>query len=160
MGRHLSITHLPTFRPQYNSSAYFQTSNSLSTMTDDPNPPLTVTSLLSGISSMPPETKVKISTILGALVADAASLPLQWIYKDKDMEAIGHWKLAGDKVEGDSSPAFYPTSKCPFFSLPTGANSCYGDDTRTCLSAMADKEGDIDLAHVHQKVQDTFGAAD
>ena len=44
---------------------------------------VSVSQLISGIKAMPDETKRKMSAIIGAVVADAASLPLQWIYDDK-----------------------------------------------------------------------------
>ena len=44
---------------------------------------LSVSQLVSGIKAMPEPTKRKLSAIIGAVVADAASLPLQWIYDDK-----------------------------------------------------------------------------
>ena len=47
---------------------------------------VSVTQLISGIKALPEETKMKMSTVIGAIVADAASLPLQWIYDVKVMD--------------------------------------------------------------------------
>ena len=47
---------------------------------------VSVTQLISGIKALPEETKMKMSAVIGAIVADAASLPLQWIYDDKVMD--------------------------------------------------------------------------
>ena len=47
---------------------------------------VSVTQLISGIKALPEETKMKMSVVIGAIVADAASLPLQWIYDDKVMD--------------------------------------------------------------------------
>lgn len=44
---------------------------------------VSVTQLISGIKALPEETKMKMAAVIGAIVADAASLPLQWIYDDK-----------------------------------------------------------------------------
>jgi len=121
---------------------------------------LCVSELLSGISSMPQQSKAAIGAVVGAIVADAASLPLQWIYKDADMDSIGHWKLSGDVIAGDCSPAFYPSSKCPFFTVSTGANSCYGDEMKTCLAGLADQDGELDLDHIQKGIQEKFGAPD
>ena len=47
---------------------------------------VSVAQLISGIKALPEETKMKMAAVIGAIVADAASLPLQWIYDDKVME--------------------------------------------------------------------------
>ena len=47
---------------------------------------VSVTQLISGIKALPEETKRKMSAVIGAIVADAASLPLQWIYDVKVMD--------------------------------------------------------------------------
>jgi len=80
-----------------------------------------------GVAALPEEAKRRISSIIGAVVADAASLPLEWIYKDATMK----------EIVGDKNPEFWPESKCPFYSLPTGNLSCYGDELVTCLASMA-----------------------
>ena len=38
------------------------------------------------------QAKRRISSIVGAVVADAASLPLEWIYKDATMK-VNNWKI-------------------------------------------------------------------
>ena len=52
---------------------------------------VSVAQLISGIKALPEETKMKMAAVIGAIVADAASLPLQWIYDDKVMEDIHHY---------------------------------------------------------------------
>ena len=37
--------------------------------------------LVGGVAGLPDEAKRRISAVIGAVVADAASLPLEWIYK-------------------------------------------------------------------------------
>ena len=59
-------------------------------------------------------------------------VPLQWIY-DVD-------KLKG--IVGDKDPVFWHESKCPFFRVPTGRNSCYGDIVGVSLKSLVDKKGD------------------
>ena len=49
---------------------------------------VSVTQLVSGIKALPEETKMKMAAVIGAVVADAASLPLQWIYDDKVMDLM------------------------------------------------------------------------
>ena len=67
------------------------------------------------------------------MVADSASLPLEWIYKDATMKVYvdQSGRTAQDEFQeivGDKNPEFWPESKCPFYSLPTGSLSCYGDE--------------------------------
>jgi len=110
---------------------------------------VSVSQLISGIKAMPDETKRKMSAIIGAAVADAASLPLQWIYDDKKMK----------DVVGDKSPEFWPESNCPFFSLPTGSSSCYTDEMSTTLACMA-SDGNINTSNISKAIQTNFGASD
>jgi len=58
--------------------------------------------LIQMVASLPKETSRKISALVGAVVADAASLPLQWIYED--MENVGGWRVEGGEVVGGDSP--------------------------------------------------------
>ena len=44
---------------------------------------VSVGQLISGIRGLPEETSRKMAAVIGAVVADAPSLPLQWIYDDK-----------------------------------------------------------------------------
>jgi len=110
---------------------------------------VSVSQLISGIKAMPDETKRKMSAIIGAVVADAASLPLQWIYDDKKMKDI----------VGDKSPEFWPESNCPFFCLPTGSSSCYTDEMSTTLACLA-SDGNINTSNIATAIQTKFGAPD
>lgn len=108
---------------------------------------VSVTQLISGIKALPEETKMKMSVVIGAIVADAASLPLQWIYDDKKMK----------EVVGDKEPEFWPESHCPFFSLPTGSSSCYSDEMSSTLATMA-SDGGVNLGNLASSIQSVFGA--
>ena len=110
---------------------------------------LSVTELVSGIKALPEPTKRKMSAIIGAAVADAASLPLQWIYDDKKMK----------EVVGDKDPEFWPESHCPFFSLPTGSGSCYADEMSTALQSIANYEA-VNNDNITKAIQDKFGSPD
>jgi len=105
--------------------------------------------LVGGIAGLPDEAKRRISSIVGAVVADSASLPLEWIYKDATMK----------EIVGDKNPEFWPESKCPFYSLPTGSLSCYGDELITCLASMA-KTGQAETGKVQEAIVAKFGAPD
>jgi len=102
-------------------------------------------SLVKAVSQLPDPVKKRVSGVIGAVVADAASLPLQWIYNDSTMK----------EIVGDQNPEFWPECKCPFFTVPTGTNSCYNDEMRTCLGSLAAPETDVASA-----LQTFFGAPD
>ena len=56
--------------------------------------------------------------LLGATVGDAASRPLHWIYNEKKLKSY---------IKGKKEIAFFKENKCPFYSVPLGRNSGYGD---------------------------------
>jgi len=109
-----------------------------------------VSKLVLGVCAMPEEAKRKISCLLGAVVADAASLPLEWIYQDDKMTAI----------VGDNNPEFWPQSHCPFFSVPTGSVSCYTDEMLTTLDTLAHNDAMLDISKVSAAVKLKFGSPD
>ena len=66
---------------------------------------------------------------LGALVGDAAAMPLHWMYDDNLLRAA-----LGDRVD---TPLFFDTPSCPFYSTAdfpghytTGQASPYGEQAR------------------------------
>lgn len=70
--------------------------------------------------------------ILGSFVADAAAMPLHWIYNvSRVAELLGP---GGD-------PAFYPTPSCPFYKYPFGQFSPYGQQTFGYLGELASAVG-------------------
>jgi len=106
--------------------------------------------LVKGVADMPVVNKRKISAIIGALVADAASLPLEWIYKDDDMQ----------RIVGSENPEFWPKSHCPFYTLPTGSLSCYGDELKTSLSTLAESDSKLDTELMEKSIEKIFGSPD
>ncbi len=46
---------------------------------------------------------------------------------------------------GEKNPEFWPECKCPFFTLPTGRLSCYGDEVATTLRCLAQRDGEVDV---------------
>lgn len=109
---------------------------------------MSVSRLVGGVAGLPEEAKRRISAIIGAVVADAASLPLEWIYKDDTMTGI----------VGDKEPEFWLESKCPFYSLPTGNLSCYGDELTTTLASLAASDSNLNLPELQKTLQAKFGA--
>jgi len=111
---------------------------------------MSVSKLVAGVAAMPEEAKRKISCILGAVVADAASLPLEWIYKDSTMT----------EIVGDKNPEFWPESHCPFYTVPTGSISCYTDELLTTLDTLVKSDTELDISKVTAAVQTKFGSPD
>ena len=111
---------------------------------------MSVSKLVSGVAAMPEEAKRKISCIIGAVVADAASLPLEWIYKDDTMT----------EIVGEKNPEFWPESHCPFYTVPTGSVSCYTDEMLTTLDTLAKSDAELDISKVTAAVQAKFGSPD
>lgn len=58
-------------------------------------------------AKMPFNTNAAKNAIIGALTADAATMPLHWIYDHAKLEA-----LLGDKK---STPEFFDPPSCPFY---------------------------------------------
>jgi hypothetical protein len=106
--------------------------------------------LVDAVNALPDQAKKRVSVILGSVVADAASIPLTWIYKDATMK----------EIVGDENPEFWKESKCPFFKVPFGHNSCYGDETITSLKALAGNNGQVDLKTISSALQAFYGSAD
>lgn len=59
--------------------------------------------------------------------------PLHWIY-DQD-------KVASLIQKEKGIPDFYPTSQCPFYTVPVGSNSTYGDQLYVTLKNIAENKG-------------------
>lgn len=81
---------------------------------------------------------LRASTMLKAtLLADAATMPLHWIYNQNDL---------ANKV-GDGSAIFYDPPSCPFYSYPSGVLSPYGAEALPFVHSMAEL-GTFDFSHV------------
>ncbi|GBF88351.1 hypothetical protein Rsub_01063 [Raphidocelis subcapitata] len=68
--------------------------------------------------------------ILGAIVADAATMPLHWVYKPEVMADL--LKSKGR----ESTPEFYDPPSCPFYQMPLGTLSPYGAEVAALLGYM------------------------
>ena len=94
-------------------------------------------SLLDVAHQLPKTQQRKIASILGACVADAASRPLHWVYSMEALEKYLCKDKCGDiMIDRNIEPEFYPESRSPFYSLPTGENSCYFDITKAVLENL------------------------
>ena len=66
-----------------------------------------------------------------------AAQPLHWVYDGKDMQSA---------LEGLEYPEFRPTSANPFYDIPTGLQSPYGDQLMTMLESLVASGGDCTRA--------------
>jgi len=78
-----------------------------------------LSSLLAEVRALPLRNQRAIGAVVGACVADAAARPMHWLYDQEKLESY--------LVSGEKDPAFFPMSVSPFYTLPTGRNSCYFD---------------------------------
>ena len=69
--------------------------------------------------------------MLGAFVADAATMPLHWIYDTAALAA---------KVDG-GEPAFFEPPSCPFYNYEPGRLSPYGDEALALLESVVKRGG-------------------
>jgi hypothetical protein len=90
--------------------------------------------------------------VVGAAVADAACQPLHWNY---DVEALDA-KLA--REDRAAIPEFFPqTAKGnPYYSLPTGKQTCYGDQSHVLLRSIVACGGELDAQHFADAVAAFF----
>lgn len=93
-------------------------------------------------------TKRCVGAVVGSLVADASAMPVHWIYDGEKMKKV----LEDCKQQ----PEFLPESRCPFYRLPTGNNSSYGDQTFILLKSMAENKG-LNTDHYKKALYDGFG---
>lgn len=71
------------------------------------------------------------ASVLGALLADAATMPLHWIYDTGKVQSLLESK---GKVE---EPEFFPQPSCPFYNYSLGRLSPYGDEAYALLQYAA-----------------------
>lgn len=86
------------------------------------------------------------AALLGAITADAAAAPCHWVY-DKQ-------KLAG--IVGSADAAFFKGKPNPFYNIPIGANTCYGDQLTTIISCMSQNSGELDRMKAADRFYERF----
>ena len=84
------------------------------------------------------------SNTAGAFVADAATMPLHWIYDQDYVES--KVKPASEYSRG---PEFYSPPSCPFYNYGEGRQSPYGDEVVPIMLSLAEK-GHLDLEHCRE----------
>jgi len=107
------------------------------------------TELLSKLTLLPPLQCAAVGTILGSAVADAAARPLHWIYDQTELDKL---------FQQNRVPEFWPESRSPFYTLPTGARSCYNHVLMAGLEAFTEAQGEVDLEIYKKILNKNFGA--
>jgi len=107
-----------------------------------------ISAQLDAVAALPRAQERAVSSLLGAAVADAAARPLHWVY---DMELME--ELMKDGQDAD----FWPESMSPFYTLPTGARSCYNHVVMAGLQAFVEADGEADLDVYRAVIRRTFG---
>ena len=64
------------------------------------------------------------------------------------------------KIVDGKNPEFWHESKCPFYTLPNGAVSCYADEIITSLDSMAKNSKSFLVEKVNQDIETKFGTPD
>jgi len=77
-----------------------------------------------------------IGAIVGSIVADAASMPVHWIYDVGKLQT-----LLGDKV---ATPEFFDPPSCPFYQYELGRGTPYGEGVLHYLEFVAKHDGKFD----------------
>lgn len=105
--------------------------------------------LLTAVKKLDVVRQRKVAAVVGAAVADAAARPLHWVYDNNALQSY-----IRDVAD---TPEFFPENKSPFYSLPTGENSCYWDIAEASLTALA-TGGGYSYARVVEELVKSFGA--
>ena len=84
---------------------------------------------LQDLTRLPRASQRAVGAIMGAIVADAATRPFHWVYKQENIEeALSQ--------SSDDSLVFWPVSRSPFYNIPTGRRSCYSDECVCMLHSL------------------------
>ena len=65
-----------------------------------------------------------------------SAAPLHWIYDQGKVKSL---------TEAEKTVEFYPKPECPFYTIPVGSNSAYGDQVYVTLKNVAESKGMISL---------------
>ena len=106
-----------------------------------------IAGLIGKITELDPLAGRKVAAMIGAVVGDAACVSLEWIYSQ---EKMAHLTKGQD-------PVFFPTSHSPYYILPNGNISGYGDEAVQTLKAMSDNDGKFDELKLVQHYCNYFG---
>jgi len=106
-----------------------------------------IASLLRKVAELDPITSRKVSCMVGAAVGDACCVRLEWIYSQEMMA----------RIIGKEDPVFWKDSHSPYYILPNGKISGYGDQAIQTLQSMANNDGKFDEIKLLEHYCDYFG---
>ncbi|KAK7471599.1 hypothetical protein BaRGS_00035762 [Batillaria attramentaria] len=89
----------------------------------------------------------RVASVVGALVADAGAQPLHWLYNEEKLKGI-----IGDKEEIE----FWEPSHNPFYRIPAGSHTCYGDQAYVILKSLVANKG-VDCEALKKSTYEWFG---
>lgn len=105
-------------------------------------------SLLEEVSKLPLPNQRAIASVVGSCLADAAARPFHWCYDQKVID---------DALQHHEAP-FYPTSVSPYYTLPTGENSCYYDMGYVMLQSLpTSPTAKLDISAYKSRLDTFFG---
>jgi hypothetical protein len=78
-------------------------------------------------SAADPVSDRKVGALVGAMLADAAVMPLHWIYDTA--------KIA--KLVGTGHPEFFDPPSCPYYNYTLGENTLYGQQFMVYMKTLA-----------------------
>ena len=110
--------------------------------------------LLEEAKRLPPVKARAVAAVLGAVVANAAgnslgfdklllyvtcytAQPLHWIYNDMTMSSV----ISSNK----DKPEFWSPSRNPYYTMPVGSQSDYGDEFLVTLRSLVESKGNCML---------------
>lgn len=89
----------------------------------------------------------RLAALMGAFVADAAAMPLHWIYDTNAIESI---LIHGNRSD---TPEFFPVSHAPFYDYPIGEFTPFGEQMFVYTDTIA-KSGNVhpqEIANAYTK---------
>jgi len=89
----------------------------------------------------------RIAAIVGALVADASAQPIHWNYNVEKLDAL---------LSGSTDVGFREPSVNPFYLLPCGSPSTYGDQSFVILKSLVEHQG-LDVRKLVHETYEWFG---
>jgi len=98
---------------------------------------------------LPELQRRKVGSLLGAAVGDAAARPLHWVYGLGDLNSYIR--------SNPDNPEFWPESKSPFYTLPTGDNSCYWDEAMAVMTSLNNRR-EFDFENICKEFTVQFGS--
>jgi len=95
------------------------------------------------------ELSRRLGAISGAALADAAAMPLHWIYNTATISS---------KLAAGADAAFFSPPSCPFYNYSEGENTPYGQQNRVILAALA-AEGHMNATTIQDRYWSYYGPA-